>query len=83
MDGFTATSEIRRKETAAHRTPIIAMIAGVSAEDHERLVESGTDDVLSKPVPRTALQAVLRKWIPLDRHLRAAQDLPDPKVGKW
>jgi CheY-like chemotaxis protein len=83
MDGFTATSEIRRKETAAHRTPIIAMIAGVSVEDHERLVESGTDDVLSKPVPRTALQAVLRKWIPLDRHLRAAQDLPDPKVGKW
>ena len=64
MDGLTATAEIRRKEPAAHRTPIVAMVEGISSEDHERLVESGTDDVLLKPVPRLALQSVLRRWLP-------------------
>lgn len=65
MDGLTATAEIRRQEPAAHRTPIVAMVEGISSEDHVRLVESGTDDVLLKPVPRSALQSVLRKWLPL------------------
>lgn len=65
MDGVTATAEIRRKEPAAHRTPIVAMVEGISSEDHVRLVESGTDDVLLKPVPRSALQSVLRKWLPM------------------
>jgi len=65
MDGVTATAEIRRTEPPAHRTPIVAMVEGISSEDHVRIVESGTDDVLLKPVPRMALQSVLRKWLPV------------------
>jgi signal transduction histidine kinase/CheY-like chemotaxis protein len=72
MDGVTATAVIRRTERASHRTPIIAMAAGITAEDHERLVDSGTDDVLPKPVPRIALQSLLRKWLPLKSQVPAA-----------
>jgi CheY-like chemotaxis protein len=63
MDGVAATAEIRKKETAANRTPIVAMTADVSSEDHDRLAECGTDDFLLKPVPRRELEAALRKWL--------------------
>jgi len=64
MDGVSATVEIRRKETGPIRTPIVVMTAEVSGEDHDRLTEIGTDDVLRKPVPRRDLEAALRKWLP-------------------
>ena len=59
-----ATVEIRRKETGPNRTPIVVMTAEVSGDDHDRLTEIGTDDVLRKPVPRRDLEATLRKWVP-------------------
>jgi CheY-like chemotaxis protein len=64
MDGVNATAEIRRKETGRTRTPIVVMTAEVSGEDHDRLTGCGADDVLLKPVPRRALEAALRKWLP-------------------
>ena len=67
MDGFTATRKIRAKESPEGRTVILAMIAEVSAEDHERLIECGADDVLLKPVRGHQLEAALRKWLPLSR----------------
>jgi PAS domain S-box-containing protein len=65
MDGFKATAFIRQREGKERHTPIIALTASVTAEDHQRCLAAGMDDYLSKPVPREALAAALRKWIPL------------------
>jgi CheY-like chemotaxis protein len=64
MDGVSATVEIRKKETGPNRTPIVVMTSEMSGEDHDRLTEIGTDDVLRKPIRRRDLEAALRKWLP-------------------
>jgi len=63
MDGFQATEEIRRREGAERRTPVIAMTAGVLEEDRERCVAAGMDDFVPKPVDAGLLSAVLARWV--------------------
>jgi len=72
MDGITATIEIRRREAGHRRTTIVAMNAEVSPAEHGRLMESGTDDVLLKPVRLEALTGTLRKWLPCRAELAVA-----------
>jgi len=62
MDGFEATAELRRREPAGRRTPVIAMTAGVFAEERERCLESGMDDFVSKPIDSAQLQRTLVRW---------------------
>ena len=63
MDGFTATEEIRRRQSNGSRIPIIAMTAGALAEDRERCLAVGMDDYISKPVDLQALETVLARWV--------------------
>lgn len=60
MDGYTATTEIRRLPISA--PPIVAITANTTVEDRERCTEVGMVDFVSKPVRRTALVAVIKKW---------------------
>jgi CheY-like chemotaxis protein/HPt (histidine-containing phosphotransfer) domain-containing protein len=62
MDGFQATAEIRRREGPDRRTPVIAMTAGVLAEDRERCLAAGMDDFVPKPVDAALLEATLARW---------------------
>lgn len=70
MDGFEATARIRQHEeersanVANHRRlPIVALTANARDEDRKRCLEAGMDDHLAKPVVKTALQAVLERWV--------------------
>jgi PAS domain S-box-containing protein len=62
IDGFEATAEIRRRETANnHRARIVAMTAHTLAEDRQRCLNSGMDDYLAKPATLEDFEAVLQR----------------------
>jgi CheY-like chemotaxis protein len=65
MDGFMTTAEIRRREGAGQRTPIIAMTAYASDEVQDRCVAAGMDDFLAKPMTLPTLRAVVERWVSL------------------
>lgn len=64
MNGTTAVEKIRDFETAHHRAhcPIIAVTAHVMQQDKDRIMASGMDDYLSKPISRTGLAEMMEKW---------------------
>lgn len=61
MDGLQATRAIR-KTTLNLGTPIIAVTAHAFKEEQERLLASGMDDYLPKPIEMTALISLIRSW---------------------
>lgn len=65
MDGYKATSAIRRHEsrTGSH-IPIVAMTANAMQGDREQCLAAGMDDYVSKPVKSEDLLAILQKWSP-------------------
>ena len=63
MDGIEATMKIRRNETGASHTPIIALTANVFSEDRERCLQAGMDDFVAKPIDSNKLRQQMVKWI--------------------
>jgi HPt (histidine-containing phosphotransfer) domain-containing protein len=64
LDGFAATTEIRRLEKATgYRVPIVALTANALDGDREVCIAAGMDDYLAKPFSREQLTAVLKRWI--------------------
>jgi signal transduction histidine kinase/CheY-like chemotaxis protein len=76
MDGFEATRNIRDRNSTVrdHDIPVIAMTANAFPEDRARALACGMNDFLAKPVDRSALAAMLTKWLrqPATRESRAA-----------
>jgi CheY-like chemotaxis protein len=64
MDGYQATLELRRREHAGRRTPVIAMTAHTMDVERQRCLDAGMDDYVSKPMRHADLTAALRRWIP-------------------
>lgn len=67
MDGFTATSLIRAKNSVVkrHDIPIIAMTANAMQGDRENCMRAGMNDYVSKPVMPEVVVEKLKKWLPL------------------
>ena len=59
IDGMETSRRIRALPGAASRVPIVALTANVSAQDRVDYIESGMDDLVSKPVNRAELLAAL------------------------
>ncbi|MFC4070355.1 PAS domain-containing hybrid sensor histidine kinase/response regulator [Actinoplanes subglobosus] len=62
LDGYQATEQLRAHEPPDRHTPIIAMTAGVLAEDRQRAFQAGMDDFLAKPIDPDKLRATLEHW---------------------
>ncbi|MHC1713808.1 MAG: response regulator [Solidesulfovibrio sp.] len=62
MDGLTATRLIRTMPGGAE-LPIVALTAHALAEDHDRCLEAGMNDYLTKPIDPLRLLASLGQWI--------------------
>ena len=66
LNGYQATQQIRHWEatTGRARRPIIALTANAFAEDRQRCLDAGMDEMLTKPIALNLLTAALRRWLP-------------------
>ncbi|MGB5306689.1 MAG: response regulator, partial [Gammaproteobacteria bacterium] len=64
MDGFEATSEIRRTEAAGpgRHIPVVAVTANAMESDRKKCFDAGMDDYISKPFTQGQLETVLEEW---------------------
>ncbi len=63
MDGFEATSEIRKREGPGKHTLICALTANAMVGDREKCLSAGMDDYISKPVGLADLQGALQRLL--------------------
>lgn len=61
MDGFTATREIRKREAAGTRVPIVALTGSTLAAEQRACLDAGMDDVLEKPFRGGDLRSLLER----------------------
>jgi HPt (histidine-containing phosphotransfer) domain-containing protein len=83
MDGFAATTAIRREEHEAghgHTLPIIAITANALQGDREACLAAGMDDYLSKPFTQQQLAAVIGRWIALPLVATVHHDDEPPRL---
>ncbi len=65
MDGFQATEKIRQweQQNKSGHVPIIALTAGVFAEDRQNCFNAGMDGFLAKPVSVDNITETLTRWM--------------------
>jgi two-component system sensor histidine kinase/response regulator len=62
MDGYTATRNIRLRESDGRRTPIVALTANAMKGQLDRCHEAGMDGLLTKPIVLERLREVLERF---------------------
>ena len=63
MSGREAAQQIRNIEVADHHIPIIALTAHGLSDERDKLLASGIDDYVGKPISQPQLLQVLQKWL--------------------
>jgi len=62
MDGYELIGQIRALESNRSASPIIAVTANAMESDVRRCLDTGANDVISKPFTLEELRQVLEKW---------------------
>ena len=62
MDGYEATTEIRRLHASGPRVPIIAITAEAMEGDREKCLLAGMDDYVSKPIDPGTVRDAVERW---------------------
>lgn len=84
MDGFEATSVVRRSEVITGRhVPIIAMTAHAMKGDRERCLDAGMDGYLSKPIRAEELYAAVEDGIGREASPSAPQPAAPQALCDW
>ncbi|WP_455221187.1 PAS domain S-box protein [Kaarinaea lacus] len=64
ISGIHMAEQIRAAALVEQRhTPIIAITANALTGDKDKLLQSGMDDYIAKPIELTQLEALLKKWL--------------------
>ena len=77
MDGYSTTLAMKKRPELAN-TPIIAMSAAVLEQDKQRVIDTGMDAHIPKPVDWQVLLATLKKHLKTKARV---QPRPPPKTG--
>ncbi|MBW3137944.1 two-component sensor histidine kinase BarA [Ferrimonas balearica] len=62
IDGLMATQAIRMDSRSRH-SPVIAVTAHAMGDEREKILASGMDDYLTKPIDEADLRQVLMRWV--------------------
>lgn len=63
MSGKEAATQIRKIENPQKRIPIIALTAHGLSDEKDKLMASGIDDYVGKPISQSQLLQILQKWL--------------------
>ncbi|WP_028972917.1 response regulator [Spirochaeta cellobiosiphila] len=75
MDGVEAT-KLMRQQKNNQKTPIIALTGYGSADDKERFLAAGMNDLLVKPIKMDDFKAMLSKWTSFTEIHKKDSDYP-------
>jgi signal transduction histidine kinase/CheY-like chemotaxis protein/HPt (histidine-containing phosphotransfer) domain-containing protein len=84
MDGIEAAAAIRAMEESRRKNgapefpkeiPIIALTANAISGMREMFLENGFSDYLSKPIEIAKLDEIISRWIPSEKHIKAADGI--------
>jgi CheY-like chemotaxis protein len=81
LDGFAVVRRIRESPRIA-RLPIVAVTAYAMQGDRERILDSGFDGYLSKPIDPSSLTEELNRLLTKQASQPAHLDRPDEKQGE-
>jgi CheY-like chemotaxis protein len=62
MDGMAATREIKAFADTS-QIPVVALTASVMKDERQKMLDSGCEEVVSKPILAKALVEVVRKYL--------------------